>query len=96
MRVCNAGQPNLKEPVPRVSLIYRRAPVNYAKRDAFWFTFCKLFRGTILNFFKLPKYVLAMVYFCEIPHISPRVMKCPFQSQKTFSKPCFSRLKKID
>jgi len=55
MRVYNAGQPNLKEPVPRVSLIYRSAPVNYAKRSAFWYKFCKLFRGTVLNFFQNSK-----------------------------------------
>jgi len=55
MHECNAGQPNLKEPVPRVSLLYRSAPVNYAKRGTFWYKFCKLFRGTVLNFFKLPK-----------------------------------------
>jgi len=67
MRVCNAGQPNLKEPVPRVTLIYRSAPVNYAKRDAFWYKFCILFRGTILNFFQIPKNVLAMVYFAIYP-----------------------------
>jgi len=51
MRVSNAGQPNLQEHVTRVSLIYRSAPVNYAKRDAFWYTFCILLRSTILNFF---------------------------------------------
>jgi len=63
MRVSYARQPNLKEPVPLVSLIYRSAPVNYAKRDAFWYSFCILFRGTVFNFFKIPKNVLAMVYF---------------------------------
>jgi len=67
MLACNAGQPNLKERVPRVSLIYRSAPVNYAKRDAFWYPFSILFRGTILNLFKIPKNVLAMVYFAYYP-----------------------------
>jgi len=67
MRVSNAGQPNLQEHVPRASLIYMSAPVNYAKRDAFWYKFSILFRGTILNFFKIPKNVLAMVYFAYYP-----------------------------
>jgi len=67
MRVCNAGVPNSKETVPRVSLIYRSAPVNYAKRDALWYSFCIIFRGTILNFFIVPKNVLALVYFAYYP-----------------------------
>jgi len=50
MRVCNAGQPNLQEHVTRVSLIYRGAPVNYVKRGTFWYKFCILLRGKILNF----------------------------------------------
>jgi len=99
MRVCNAGQPNLLEPVTRVSLIYMSAPVNYAKRGAFRYIFCILFRGTILNFFqnsKIQKNVLAMIYFCILPHILPRFMKCPFQRRKTFFKTLFFAAVKID
>jgi len=40
-----------QEHVTRVSLIYRSAPVNYTKHDAFWYTFCILFKGTILIIF---------------------------------------------
>jgi len=92
MHASNAGQPNLQEHVPRVSLIYRSAPVNYAKRGALWYSFCILFRGTILNFFqnsKIQKNVLPMIYFSELPNILPRIMKCPFQSRKTFFKTQF-------
>jgi len=56
MRVCNAGQPNLKEPVPWIGLIYRSSPVNYAKRDAFWLKFCIILRGSFDFFFKTAKY----------------------------------------
>jgi len=51
MRECNAGQPNLQEHEPRVSLIYRSAPVNYAKRGAFWYKFCILFKCKNFKFF---------------------------------------------
>jgi len=51
MHECNAGQPNLQKNVTRISLIYRSAPVNYAKRDAFWCLFCIILRGTISKFF---------------------------------------------
>jgi len=67
MHASNAGQPNLKERAPRVSLIYGSAPVNFAKRDAFCYTFCILLRGIILIFFqysKIQQKVPAMVYYC--------------------------------
>jgi len=89
MRVCNAGQPNLQEHVPRVSLIYSSAPVNYAKRDAFWYSLCILFRGTVLNFCQNTKKCSSDGLLRILSHILPQIMKCPFQSQKNFFKTLF-------
>jgi len=104
MRVCNAGQPNLKEHVPRVGLIYRSALVNYAKSDAYWYSFCILLRGSFEFFFKIAKYkksVLAMVlclpitpYFALIHERSKNFFKILFFAvEKNRQKPAIWKSK---
>jgi len=94
MRVCNAGQPNLQEHVPRVSLIYRGAPVNYAKRDALCYSFCILFRGTIFEFFKIPKNVLAIPPIAYYPIFCLESSNVPFKVNFFFQNPVFRGRKK--
>jgi len=89
MRVCNAGQPNLKDRVPRVSLIYRSAPVNYAKRDAFWYSFCILFRGTIFNLKKKCSSDDLLMHFASNHEMS-------LSKSKNFFKTLFFAAEKID
>jgi len=67
MRVCNAGQPNLQEHVPRVSLIYRSAPVIMQNAMLFGIHFAYFLGAQFFNFFfskyQIQKNVLAMIYF---------------------------------